>query len=88
MRIRLYVESALSVIAVAVLTATVVTPDWIERVFGWSPDGGDGVTERALVLALSVTAVFLTRRALATAELWARSKRDPQRPTASAGAAR
>jgi hypothetical protein len=30
--------------------------DWIERLFGWSPDGGDGSTELMIVLALSVMA--------------------------------
>lgn len=30
--------------------------DWIERLFGLSPDGGDGSTELMIVLALSVMA--------------------------------
>jgi hypothetical protein len=37
--------------------------DWIERVFGISPDGGDGSTEAAIVLAcVIVAAVAITAR--------------------------
>lgn len=37
--------------------------DWIERLFGFSPDGGDGTSEAAIVLALTIIvgAVVATR---------------------------
>jgi hypothetical protein len=49
------------------LILTLIDPQWIERWFDESPDGGDGTTERWIVggcfLVLAVAAGFLARRA-------------------------
>lgn len=37
--------------------------DWIEKLFGLSPDGGDGSTELSICVALVVPAVFFLTRA-------------------------
>jgi len=31
--------------------------DWIEKIFGLNPDGGDGTTETMLVIACAVLAI-------------------------------
>ena len=36
-------------------------PDWIERIFGFEPDGGDGSTEWGWAISLAITAVALPR---------------------------
>lgn len=37
--------------------------DWIEQIFGWSPDGGDGSTEALIVFACTlVLAVIILWR--------------------------
>ena len=54
-RIRFWVEAALAVLAVAVLTLTLLWHDWIERAFGFEPDGGNGSLEWLIVVALVAT---------------------------------
>jgi hypothetical protein len=50
---------ALAVVsAIAALAGLVVGPDWIERLTGASPDGGDGRLELAWVLVPMVVALF------------------------------
>jgi hypothetical protein len=47
--------------------------DWIERVFGISPDGGDGTTEALIVVAATVIAALViaaTPRFRAYARRW------------------
>jgi hypothetical protein len=36
-----------------------VRMDWIEQIFGFSPDGGDGSTEALIVVACTVALVTL-----------------------------
>lgn len=63
LRIRFWAE-ALSALGTAVLTlVTVVTPDWIEAVFGVAPDNGSGLTERAVLAAFAGASVALTAAA-------------------------
>ena len=45
LRFRFRVEVTAAFIAVAFLTASLISPDWIEKIFGFAPDGGDGATE-------------------------------------------
>ena len=40
---------------------TAIVPDWIELVFGWDPDHGDGSVERWLVIWLIIAGLcFVT----------------------------
>jgi hypothetical protein len=52
--------------SLALLALTLIDPQWIERWFEESPDGGDGSAERWLVggcfLVLAVVAAWLARR--------------------------
>jgi hypothetical protein len=41
----------------ALSVAFLVAPDWIERVLGASPDGGDGLTEAMAAIGFFVCAV-------------------------------
>jgi hypothetical protein len=52
--LRLWIEAALGACSALLLAITLVWPDWIERVFGVDPDGGDGSTEWGLVVTLVV----------------------------------
>lgn len=52
-----YLGSAVS--ALAAVSAVIVGPDWVERVSGWSPDGGSGALESALVVLPLVGAAIL-----------------------------
>jgi hypothetical protein len=54
--------------------------DWIERLFGVSPDGGNGATEllimlSALLFLATVTAAFVVRRVRRRHRLGARRER-------------
>jgi hypothetical protein len=59
-------EIAASLLSVALFALTQVDPQWIERFFDESPDGGDGSIERWLVggafLVAAVLAAALARR--------------------------
>jgi hypothetical protein len=56
---RFWVEVALGLVSAAVTALTIVWPDWIERLFGFEPDGGNGSTEWGFALSLvMVTIVF------------------------------
>ena len=66
-RIWLYrAELCASLIALVLFALTLVDPQWIERFFDESPDGGDGSAERWLVggafLLASVLAAVLAWR--------------------------
>lgn len=50
---RFWVEFALCIASGALTALTVAWPDWIERIFGFEPDGGYGSTEWGLVLTLA-----------------------------------
>lgn len=55
--------SSVSAAATTVLAVlTVVTPDWIEAVFGVDPDHGDGATEWLVLIVLLTTAGALGLR--------------------------
>ena len=55
----------------ALCVITPMWPEWIEKVFGVAPDGGDGSLEWAIVAALLVIAATLS---LIAADDWRRSR--------------
>jgi hypothetical protein len=72
LRTRFWFESALALASAALLALTAAWPDWIERIVGVEPDGGDGSLEWGLALAL----VLLTIAASSVAGLeWRRARR-------------
>ena len=65
------IEALLGVFSAAMLAITAVVPDWIEQLFGLSPDGGDGSAEWGFALALALlTLLFLAD----AGRLWLRSR--------------
>lgn len=56
--LRSLAEAALGVVSALALLLTMMTPDWIERIFGLKPDGGNGQSEWIWTLAL-VFSMFL-----------------------------
>ena len=60
------VEAAISAVSALLFVWTLIDPQWIERWFDESPDGGDGSAERWLVggafFVAAVLAAFLARR--------------------------
>jgi hypothetical protein len=61
------IEIVLSALLGAATILTAVWPTWIEGLFGFDPDGGNGTTEWLIVAVLAVTtiaAAALARRDL------------------------
>ena len=58
--LRFRIEIALGVLSAFMLVATMIWPDWIERISGMTPDGGDGSAEWGATVAFAgATLVFL-----------------------------
>ena len=57
LRLRMWIEAALALVASVLTVVTLVWPDWIELLFDESPDGGDGSAERAFALGWILAAV-------------------------------
>ncbi len=55
-----WVETVLASVAGTVAALTVVWPDWVEGVTGFSPDRHDGWFELQLVLSCALVAVIFT----------------------------
>ena len=51
-------EAALSVVCALLAVLTWFIPDWIERIFEASPDGGNGETEWGIVLIFAAAALM------------------------------
>jgi hypothetical protein len=56
-RTRLYVEIASATLFSMLFVLTLVTPDWIEEVFGVDPDRGSGALEWLIVASLLLATV-------------------------------
>ena len=75
-KLRLTVEALFFAASVALGIVTLVSPTWIERTVGLSPDGGSGETEWGVAVAFALVALVSAafglwelrryRRALAT----------------------
>jgi hypothetical protein len=57
--LRLRIETALGVVSAVLLMLTLAIPDWIERIFGFEPDGGDGSAEWGLAISLVIATLVL-----------------------------
>lgn len=57
---RARIEVVLSVLLAMMTILTAIWPDWIETVFGFDPDGGDGKAEWLVVLVLAVITVAVS----------------------------
>ena len=58
-RFRLWLEASMATITSVLLVITLLWEDWIEEVFGVSPDAGSGSLERWIVGTLLVVTVML-----------------------------
>jgi hypothetical protein len=58
-RMRFWVEAALAALTTALFVLTLVSRDWIERIFHVEPDEGSGSLEWLIVAALLVASVAL-----------------------------
>jgi hypothetical protein len=58
-RLRIWAETAVGAAAGLLGLLTLVWRDWLESVFGWDPDHGNGSAEVLLVVGLAVVAVML-----------------------------
>jgi hypothetical protein len=57
MRLRFWIEAGLAVLTAVMFVVTLISPEWIEEVFGVEPDAGSGTLEWALVIALGLATV-------------------------------
>ena len=57
MRRRGWLELVLAVVSAIALLATLVSPDWIEELFGVEPDGGGGALEALIAISLTVATI-------------------------------
>jgi hypothetical protein len=55
-----YVEAAAAVIFAVTFVATLVSPDWIERVFDTAPDQGSGEAEWGIAAVLGLIAIVFS----------------------------
>lgn len=77
---RFWVEVALGLASAALTALTIVWPDWIERLFGFEPDGGDGSTEWGFALSLVIVTIVFSMLAGRT---WWRHRQQVALPPAS-----
>ena len=57
-RRRALLELGLAVVSAGLAGLTLLSPEWIEGLFGVEPDRGSGIAEWGIVFALSLIAVF------------------------------
>jgi hypothetical protein len=85
-RLRSSIELLAALVAIGVLAALVISPDWIERTIGLAPDGGDFGFEWDLALGaivMFVVASWLGRRALqASGRTWPKAASRQRQPRA------
>jgi hypothetical protein len=78
---RIWAEALLGCVSALALAMTLVWPDWIERLFDESPDGGDGSAEWGLALGLAVSTLVAFGAAWRDRQALQRS-RAPAKPAA------
>ena len=64
MRLRFWLEAGMATIASVLLVVTLIWDDWVEMLFGRSPDEGNGSFERLIVgtlLVLTIALIVLAR---------------------------
>ena len=64
-KIRLSVEVLAAIAAILFLLASLISPDWIERISGFAPDNDDGGAEwgaSAFAVAVFLASTWLARR--------------------------
>jgi hypothetical protein len=54
LQVRIVMEATLAAVSACALGLTLAWPQWIEDVFGFEPDGGDGSSEWGLALTLAI----------------------------------
>jgi hypothetical protein len=58
LRARFWIEAILATLSLALLLLTLISQDWIERVFNVDPDNHSGALEWAIVVALLLVAAM------------------------------
>jgi hypothetical protein len=61
--LRVRIEIVLSALLGGVTILTAVWPNWIERLLGFDPDGGNGSVEWLIVAVLAVATIAVAARA-------------------------
>lgn len=56
---RIWVEVVLGLMSTIFLALTILLPDWMEVLFGFAPDGGDGSAEWRLALSLATVSILM-----------------------------
>jgi hypothetical protein len=64
-RVRFWIEVVLPVVTAALLLLTLISREWIEKVFGVEPDASSGALEWGIVVALAVATVAFSLMARA-----------------------
>jgi hypothetical protein len=59
LRTRFWIESGMGVLSATLALLTLIWPDWIERIFGYEPDAGNGSIEVSLTVAMAIATVVL-----------------------------
>ena len=56
---RVWVELVLGLMSAALLTLAILSPDWIELMFGFTPDAGNGTAEWGVALLWAAVSILM-----------------------------